>query len=86
MSESVKKASKFVWSLNYVRTAVKLFCLLIILLFGFIAFQNLVWNNRDVIGYSIMNPDNVRKLETILEAKENEAVKTTFESFPSSVK
>ena len=82
----VQRVSKFVWSLNYVRTAVKLFCLLIILLFGFIAFQNLVWNNRDVIGYSIMNPDNVRKLEVILEAKENEAVKTTFESFPSSVK
>lgn len=82
----VQKVSKFVWSKAYVRTAFKLFLLLIGLWFGFIAFQNLVWNNRDVIGYSIMNPDNVRKLEVILEAKENEAVKSTFESFPSSVK
>lgn len=86
MAEPIKKASKIVWSKDYVRSGVKYFVLLIVLLFGFIGFQNLVWNNRDVIGYSIMNPDSVRKLEVILEAKENEAVKSTFESFPSSVK
>ena len=82
----VQKVSKFVWSKNYVRSAVKYFVLLIVLLFGFIGFQNLVWNNRDVIGYSIMNPENVRKLENILSSKEQEAVKSTFDSFPQSVK
>lgn len=82
----VQRVSKFVWSKDYVRKAFKLFGLLIALLFGFIAFQNLVWNNRDVIGYAIMNPDNVRKLEGILEVKEKEAVSATFDSFPQSEK
>ena len=78
--------SKKVWGIKEFRFALKLVLIALVGVGMFITFQNLVWNNRDVIGYAIMNPENVRKLESILEVKEQEAVKSTFDSFPQSVK
>ena len=86
MAEPLKIAGRWVWAKDYVRTAVKLFFGLVALLLVYIGFQNLIWVNRDVIGYAIMNPGNVRKLEGILDNKQNQAVNDTFSSFPQSVK
>lgn len=84
----VLRVSRWVFGFKEVRIALKLFALSIFLIVLGLIGKVTLWDNRDVIGYAILNPENVRRMSSDLNSVHSDADNKYFKnnSFPQGVK